>query len=326
MMAEEIKVSVVVPCYNVEKFVRQCLESLKCQTLQEMEFIVVNDGSTDGTFSIIEEVVRTDHRFVVINKPNTGYGDSVNQGLDEARGEYIGIIESDDWCEPNMFAILYSSAKKMDLDISRGSYWIFENGEDHVSKSYKIPKKVLCTPIERQSIFLQPPAIWSSIYKAKWLRENLINFRQTSGASFQDISFAFKTNLMCRRYWATPQCLMHYRIHGNNSVKKTSAPFAVLNEYVECIKWAKDRGLFEQIKRIIPAIEYKTYKWNYLRLPKKDATVFFDKWHQEWMAFDSVGISAKEFSLKIRLYYYLVVYCPVLFKKYYLDVKRHRRG
>ena len=322
MMTEEIKVSVVVPCYNVEKFVRQCLESLKCQTLQEMEFIVVNDGSTDGTFSIIEEIVRGDCRFIVINKSNTGYGDSVNQGLNKARGEYVGIIESDDWCEPNMFEVLYSNAKKMDLDISRGSFWVFENGEDHLSRSSNIPKETLCRPLERQCIFLQPPAIWASIYKIKWLRENSISLQQTSGASFQDISFAFKTNLMCRRYWATSQCLMHYRIHGNNSVKKSHAPFVVLDEYAECIRWAKDKGLFDRIKSVIPIIEYQTYKWNYLRLPEKKANEFFQKWRQEWGRANSYGFVARNFLGKVYLYRFFVIYLPNIFKNYYLDSKR----
>lgn len=322
MMTEEIKVSVVVPCYNVEKFVRQCLESLKCQTLRDMEFIVVNDGSTDGTFSIIEDIERGDRRFVVINKQNTGYGDSVNQGLDKARGEYVGIIESDDWCEPNMFEVLYSNAKKMDLDISRGSFWVFENGEDNVSRSPKIPKETLCRPLEQQSIFLQPPAIWASIYKTKWLKESAIFLQQTAGASFQDISFAFKTNLMCRRYWATSRCLMHYRIHGNNSVKKSHAPFVVLDEYAECIRWAKDKGLFSCIKSVIPTIEYQTYKWNYLRLPEKEANEFFQKWRQEWIMTNRCGIAAKNFLGKIRLYRFFIIYLQNIFKKYYLDNKR----
>ena len=97
-----IKVSVLVPIYNVEKYLDKCLQSLCNQTLQEMEIICINDGSTDSSRQIIERYAKIDKRIVVIDKKNTGYGNSMNVGLDRASGEYIGIVESDDFIEPDM--------------------------------------------------------------------------------------------------------------------------------------------------------------------------------------------------------------------------------
>ena len=91
------KVSILVPICNVERYLRQCLDGLVNQTLEDIEVICINDGSTDSSLSIIREYERRDQRIVVIDKPNSGYGDSMNRGIDTARGEYVGIVESDDF-------------------------------------------------------------------------------------------------------------------------------------------------------------------------------------------------------------------------------------
>ena len=93
------KVSVLVPIYTVEKYLRQCLDSLINQTLEDIEIICINDGSTDSSPEIIKEFQAKDVRIKVINKENSGYGASMNMGVDMATGEYIGIVESDDYAE-----------------------------------------------------------------------------------------------------------------------------------------------------------------------------------------------------------------------------------
>jgi glycosyltransferase involved in cell wall biosynthesis len=125
------KVSVVIPCYNVEKYLRQCLDSVVNQTLKELEIICVNDGSTDSTLDIIKEYAAKDPRVSYIDKPNAGYGDSMNKGFDQATGEYIGIIESDDYADLDMFEKLYTCAKEHDLDaVKAGFYYYYSKGEE----------------------------------------------------------------------------------------------------------------------------------------------------------------------------------------------------
>ena len=97
------KVSVLVPVYNVEKYVGMCLDSLLCQTLKDMEIICIDDGSTDNSSAILAEYAKRDSRIIIITKENTGYGASMNLGLSRAKGEYIGIVESDDYALPEMF-------------------------------------------------------------------------------------------------------------------------------------------------------------------------------------------------------------------------------
>ena len=92
-----IDVSVLIPIYNNERYLRKCLDSVKNQTINSIEVLLINDGSTDGSLEIMKEYSKMDDRFIVIDKQNTGYGHSLNVGFNKARGKYISIIESDDW-------------------------------------------------------------------------------------------------------------------------------------------------------------------------------------------------------------------------------------
>ena len=168
--SETPKISVLVPIYNVEKYLRQCLDSLVGQTLQEIEIICINDGSTDSSPEIIQEYAQNDSRVKVITKKNSGYGDSMNRGLAKASGEYIGILESDDFLEKNAFERLYRLAKKHDADVVRANYYHFKGGEN-TKFSYVDTHDVdrVIDPSRRTWIFYQAPAIWSAIYKRSFL-------------------------------------------------------------------------------------------------------------------------------------------------------------
>ena len=120
-MENNIKVSVVVPAYNVENYIEDCLKSLINQTLKEIEIIVVNDGSTDNTFEIINKYANLDFRIKVISQENQGISVTRNNGIKIAKGEYIGFVDSDDWVDENYFEELYNTAKKFDADISVAS-------------------------------------------------------------------------------------------------------------------------------------------------------------------------------------------------------------
>ena len=119
------KVSIVVPVYNVEKYLEQCLESIVNQTLKDIEIICVDDGSTDKSGEILDKYAADDARVKVIHKKNSGYGNSMNIGFDAAQGEYIGIIESDDYAELNMFESLYDCAVENRLDVLKSEYFYY---------------------------------------------------------------------------------------------------------------------------------------------------------------------------------------------------------
>ena len=104
-------VSVLVPICNTERYLEQALDSLLAQTFTDFEVLCINDGSSDGSLDIIKRYMANDQRFRLIDKDNSGYGASMNLGIDTARGEYIGILEPDDFFEPNALELLYGLAK-----------------------------------------------------------------------------------------------------------------------------------------------------------------------------------------------------------------------
>ena len=110
------KISIIVPIYNVNLYLKECLDSLKNQTLKNIEIICVNDGSTDNSFEIIMNYM-DDNRFLILDKKNSGYGDSMNNGFDFASGKFFGIVEPDDFVDFNMFNSLYKKTLFVDIDI-----------------------------------------------------------------------------------------------------------------------------------------------------------------------------------------------------------------
>ena len=141
------KVSVVVPIYNVEQYLRQCLDSVVNQTLKDIEIICVNDGSKDSSLDIIMEYVNKDTRVKVIDKPNSGYGHSMNCGFDMVTGEYIGIVESDDYAELDMFEKLYNCAKENDLDVCKSGFFYYFSVPTERNTPSPIASEVMCRDV-----------------------------------------------------------------------------------------------------------------------------------------------------------------------------------
>ena len=122
-MSEQVltpKISVIIPCYNVEKYLRECLDSVVNQTLKDIEIICVNDGSTDGTQKILEEYAQKDDRILLINKPNGGLSLARNTGMEKMRGEYVAFLDSDDWVDLDFYEKLYNAAKQNGADSAIG--------------------------------------------------------------------------------------------------------------------------------------------------------------------------------------------------------------
>ena len=111
-------ISIIVPVYNAEPFLRRCIESILAQVFTDFECILIDDGSFDNCPAICDEYAKKDSRVIVIHQKNSGVSAARNAGLDMAKGEWIGFVDSDDWCEPEMFQILYENAREYDADVS----------------------------------------------------------------------------------------------------------------------------------------------------------------------------------------------------------------
>ena len=113
-------ISVIMPSYNVGRYIRVCIESVLAQSLQNMEILVIDAGSEDGTLDILREYVDKDERICLVHSEKKSYGYQVNMGIQMARGKYIGIVETDDFIEPDMYRTLYEWTQETDADYVRG--------------------------------------------------------------------------------------------------------------------------------------------------------------------------------------------------------------
>ncbi len=165
-------VSVIVPVYNSEKYLEKCLDSLQKQTLKNMEFIVIDDGSKDKSFEIMKKYRKKDKRFKIYSKQNEGVGITRNMGLKVAKGEYIGFVDSDDYVSKNYFEELYKTAKKYDAEVSVSSNVVEFDGVSYQKKwraIYKYRNKMFFDDFS--FLIMDAGEQWDKIYKKSFLDE-----------------------------------------------------------------------------------------------------------------------------------------------------------
>lgn len=204
MGERRIDVTVVVPCYNTERFLDAALASIEQNDRCGLEIIVLNDGSTDASLEIMRAHEAADPRVRVIDKANQGYGATVNRGFDEARGTYVAILEPDDWVEPHMYDELFALAENYGHpDIVKSSYWrIVDAGTDHERRLHCLyygrvkPSRQPFTIEEAPRLVTHHPSIWSAIYRRDFLRERGIRLKEVPGGGWVDNPFLFET--MCQ--------------------------------------------------------------------------------------------------------------------------------
>lgn len=265
------KISVIVPIHNVEPYLRRCLDSICGQTLGDLEIIVVNDGSTDGSPSIINEYAAMDKRIAVIDKENEGYGKSMNRGLDAAKGEFIGIVEPDDWIEPDMYETLHSIATVHNVDVAKARHWTYDAkllADTGMSHMPEMDTMRVINPRRNPAIFAVAPSIWSAIYRRDFLNGRKIRFLESPGASFQDTSFNYKVWAMAERVYLTMRPLLHYRVgHGNQSVGRSDKAFCICDEFREIERFMADYpDLARKLEMIANRVKYGSYSFNLKRL------------------------------------------------------------
>lgn len=191
------KVSVIVPIYNVEKYVGKCIESIINQTLKEIEIILVDDGSTDKSGKIADDYAKLDKRIKVIHQDNLGQGKARNRGIDIAVGEYIGFIDSDDWADLNMYEELYNSAmtKKVDIVVC-GRKLYDENGKLRTkfnvdNRLYSDIDKNIINYLVEELFYPHTLVVYNKIYKSEIIKKYNIRFRNVKDVGSEDALFNY---------------------------------------------------------------------------------------------------------------------------------------
>jgi len=190
-------VSVIMPCLNVGKYISKCLESVLNQTLYDIEIIVVDAGSTDESLNIIKMYMEKDSRIKLICTKTRSYGFQVNLGIQEAKSEYIGIVETDDYIEHDMYEVLYSNIVNTDAEYIKccADKYFEKNGWERRYEFIPCPELeanniLFLKPKETPRLFYSDNFIWNGIYR----RDFISKFRlsETKGAAFQDIGMLFR--------------------------------------------------------------------------------------------------------------------------------------
>ena len=215
-------VSIIVPIYNVERYLPGCLDGILAQTLANIEVICVNDGSTDGSGDILERYAHRDDRITVLDGPNGGYGRAVNRGIDAAHGEYVGIVEPDDLIDRHMYEELLAAATLPDssrADVVKSSYWNYYDLEDgsapYIEPSNlmnKMPPEPRVLNVHRDTqVLFHHPSIWSAIYRRAFLAEKGIRMVEPRGAGWADNPWFYETLCQANAISWVPGAYYYYR-------------------------------------------------------------------------------------------------------------------
>lgn len=215
-----VKVSVILPSLNVAGYIEECLDSVVQQSLQELEIICVDAGSTDGTREILDRYSQKDSRIIILHSDQKSYGQQVNMGLDYAAGEYVAILETDDWIEPDMYQCLYENGAVEGLDYVASDFdllYRLQNGRD-----YRIRQRLFHG--ERQSWYgrildsdqiatlrSSDYVLWKGIYSREFLNSHHIRLHLSLGAAFQDMGFLQQVKTYARQAKYLDKSFYRYR-------------------------------------------------------------------------------------------------------------------
>ena len=290
------KVSVLMPSLNVAEYIRQCMDSVVNQTLKDIEIICIDAGSTDGTLEILHEYEKQDQRIHVIVSAKRSYGYQMNLGLDAANGEYIGIVETDDWIEPDMFESLWNAASEHGVDIVKSNYYWYYTKPEVINKPFenlsKCPYEITFSPQDVLQPLATYPSIWSGIYRQTFINNNKIRFNETPGASYQDTSFHFMVFTVAKSAYFLNKYFLHYRRDNEaSSVNTGGKVYCVPDEmhYYEKFLETHPEAKASHIKQYM-ALKYEKYRWNYARIAPQFQWDFLTLVRREFLSHRKEGL------------------------------------
>lgn len=262
------KVSVIIPVYNVEKYLAKCLDSVIAQTFRDIEIICVNDGSTDNSLQILTEYSNKDERIKIITKPNGGLFSARHVGMVSAIGEYILFVDSDDWIEKTLIEKTLDKICETNVDVVvYGSYTVKEdkiaNGMYSVNKiPDKFKEKVLTLKDYEDNLFRFPPTAWCKLYRKKFIDDNNIKFQEIKDG--EDQLFYLHTFLCAKSIYVLNENLYYYiknRAGAITSDSKKTSVSPILNFYASEELLNKLNLTDKYINQIINKYFSKTLSW-----------------------------------------------------------------
>lgn len=250
------QVSVVIPVYNIERHLRQCLDSVAGQSLRDMEVICVDDGSTDDSPKILADYASKDSRFQIITQSNAGPGAARNTGMAKATGKYLIFLDSDDWFEPDFLERMVAKAESTEADVTicRAVEFDTETGRELPSewmlKSEYLPRETFSPEDIAEHLFQFTYGMpWDKLYRRQYLLRVDVKFPTLRNS--EDLAFVFPTLLSAERITVIERVLIHHRINRSTSVSnsRTAQPEAPYQAFQIVKTYLADRGLMERYQR-----------------------------------------------------------------------------
>lgn len=255
----EVKISIILPSLNVVNYIRECLESVLNQTINDIEIICIDAGSNDGTVEIIQEYAIKDSRIRYVHSDYKSYGYQVNLGISIAKGKYVAVLETDDFVDQRMYESLCSIADKYDVDYVKAdfdSFSVLSNGERYFSRvrifedSYEWYNHVI-SPRENERLFCTDYFLWKGIYRKDFLVYHDIKLNETPGAAFQDMAFMLQVLSYANRAYYLDESFYRYRIdreeastYSPNILRYGYQEFKYALELIDAGKPIWEKGLY----------------------------------------------------------------------------------
>ncbi|EIS8259298.1 glycosyltransferase family 2 protein [Campylobacter jejuni] len=283
------KVSIVVPSLNSISYIRECIDSILNQTLKDIEILCIDANSTDGTLEVLKNYEKKDKRLRVIISDKKSYGYQMNLGIKEAKGEYLGIVESDDYIKTNMYERLYEIAKKNDCEVVKGDFYIFAYGKtEYVNVLRNSCEDIYNYKVNWNKdirIFLGSDGINPiGIYRLDLLRTNQIKLNETPGASYQDNGLWFQIFALAKSiYFINEAFYMLRRDNPNSSVKSKEKVYCACEEYDFIRDFLKKHPDLEKTLAPICALHrFRNYMFTLERIDERYKLDFLKRFSQDF--------------------------------------------
>jgi glycosyltransferase involved in cell wall biosynthesis len=281
------EVSIIVTSYNIEPYIEQCLASLAAQTLRDIEVIVVDDGSTDGSPALIKEFAATDPRFVPVLLPDNSVGGvatAANAGLDRATAPYVGFADGDDYFEPAMFEKLLTAAQAADSDLAMCKYQEVDDATGlfrepaESSRWARLSGTSFRLNVERRKQFLRFIAVpWRKLYRRELLEQHSIRF-PVGDFFYEDNPFHWFSILSATSLVVVPEVLCYHRVaRAGQTMVVANAGLLKIFEHHDVIRaWLVERGLEPTYAPTLVGWVVSQLEWIALRTPAELHRDLFD--------------------------------------------------
>lgn len=313
------KISIIIPTLDSAKYIKECVDSVLCQSLKDIEILCIDANSTDGTLEILQDYAKQDSRLQVILSEKKSYGYQMNLGIAKAKGEYIGIVESDDFIKPQMYETLYKVAKQTNCDIIKSDILCFHTLDSHGTDNRE--SRFSHTPIVKHKHFYgkkldfsadcQNPKIikqktaflksaWkmnqSSIFKRDFLARHKIAFNESAGASYQDTGFSFITTILAKSMYLLNDAFYCYRTDNDaSSSNSKSKVYCICDEYDFIEAFLKRENLFSAYQGLFFYLKFCGYKWNVERIATQYKLDFLERFKREFAPLSKKQIKSSGF-------------------------------